>query len=54
VDELPPGPVGRWTAERSFPDRATLVHSAHDMWSVLLDEVRDAAGAQGVVVPGPG
>jgi uncharacterized protein (TIGR02996 family) len=47
-------PPGRWTAERSFPDRAKLVQSVPDVWPALLAEVRDAAGAQGVAVSGPG
>ena len=44
-----PVPVGRWTAERTFPDRATLVRLSHDVWPVLFDEVRHAAGATGLV-----
>ena len=44
-----PVPVGRWSAERTFPDRDTLVRLSRDVWPVLFDEVRTAAGASGVV-----
>lgn len=42
-----PAPVGRWTAERTFPDRATLVSLARDVSPVLFDEVRQATGLVG-------
>jgi uncharacterized protein (TIGR02996 family) len=50
-DERPPVPVGRWSAERSFPDRAALVQMSAHVWPVLFDEVRDAAGAQWTLTP---
>jgi uncharacterized protein (TIGR02996 family) len=41
-----PIPPNRWAAERDFPDREALVRLAGDVWSVLFDEVRVAAGTQ--------
>jgi uncharacterized protein (TIGR02996 family) len=43
--DLPPVPVGRWTAERPFHDRAGLVRSFRDVAPQLLDEVRGQAGS---------
>jgi hypothetical protein len=43
-----PMPVGRWTAERSYPDRAALARSSREAWPVLFDEIRTAAGITAV------
>lgn len=38
------GRAGRWEAERTFPDRASLAERIAGASAVLVEEVRDAAG----------
>ncbi|MDB5312805.1 MAG: hypothetical protein JWO38_7007, partial [Gemmataceae bacterium] len=44
VEDLPPNPARRWSAERHFPDRPGLVAGFSGAAAEVVEVLRDAAG----------